>query len=67
MSIANTMLDEQAKEPLKDKLDRWLDTLNYWFEHIEDYGDRYPDMKPMVEEFDQTIEEMYNLYKELDK
>jgi hypothetical protein len=65
MSIANTILDERAKEPLKDKLNRWLDVLNYWFEHIEEYGDRYPDMKEMVDEFDQTIEEMYNLLKEL--
>lgn len=46
-------------------LDKWLDVLNYWFEHVEDYGDRYPDMADMVEAFDETIEEMYNAYKEI--
>ena len=66
MSIANTMRDEFANEPLNDKLDRWLDVLNYWFEHVEDYGDRYPDMLPMVKKFDQVINEMYET-KELNK
>lgn len=31
----------------------------------EQYGDRYPDMKEMVDKFDQTIEEMYNLMKQI--
>lgn len=66
MSIANTMRDEFANEPLNDKLDRWLDVLNYWFEHVEDYGDRYPDMLPMVKKFDQVINEIYET-KELNK
>ena len=44
-------------------LERWLDVLNYWFEHIEDMGDRYPDMQPMVNEFDKVINEIYNLTK----
>ena len=65
MSIANVIRDEMAREPLKSKLDRWLDVLNYWFEHIEEFGERYPDMKDMVDEFDKTIDEMYNLYKKL--
>lgn len=53
------------KESVKSRLDRWLDVLNCWFEHIEEFGERYPDMKDMVDEFDKTIDEMYNLYKEL--
>ena len=53
------------KESLKSRLDRWLDVLNYWMEHVEEFGERYPDMKDMVDEFDKTIDEMYNLYKEL--
>jgi general stress protein 26 len=47
----------------KKTLERWLDVLNYWFEHIEDMGDRYPDMQPMVNEFDKVINEIYNLTK----
>lgn len=53
------------KESLKSKLDRWIDVLNYWFEHVEDFGERYPDMKNMVDEFSRTIDEMYNYTKEL--
>lgn len=45
----------------KDTLDKWLDILNYWFEHIEDYAERYPDMAPMVKKFDKMIDEMYNI------
>lgn len=44
-------------------ISEWLDTLNYWYEHIEDYGDRYPDMRPMVKKFDNTINELYRLSK----
>ena len=44
-------------------VDDWLDTLNYWFEHIEDYGDRYPDMKPMVKRFDNVINDIYRMKK----
>lgn len=53
------------KESLKSRLDRWLDVLNYWMEHVEEFAERHPDMKDMVDEFDKTIDEMYNLYKEL--
>lgn len=48
----------------KDTLDKWLDILNYWFEHIEDYAERYPDMAPMVKKFDKMIDEMYNIWKQ---
>ena len=40
-------------------LEKWLDVLNYWFEHIEDYGVRYPDMEPMVREFESIIDSLY--------
>ena len=53
------------KKDIAEKLDQWLDVLNYWFEHIEEFGERYPDMEPSVREFDKTIDEMYNLMKEL--
>lgn len=53
------------KDSLKSKLDRWLDVLNYWFEHIEDFGERYPNMQNMVDKFSRTIDEMYDYKKEL--
>lgn len=65
MSIANIIRDEMAQEPLKSKLERWIDVLNYWLEHVEDFGERYPDMKNMVDEFSRTIDEMYDYKKEL--
>lgn len=48
-------------EVKKETLDKWLDILNYWFEHIEEYKERYPDMAEQVEEFDKLIDDMYNL------
>ena len=47
-----------------EQMERWLDVLNYWFEHIEDYGDRYPVMKPMVQKFSAVIDELYELIQE---
>ena len=49
----------------KAKICAWLDTLNYWVDYVEDYGDRYPGVKPMVGEFNKVIDEIYELYKEL--
>ena len=49
----------------KAKICTWLDTLNYWVDYAEDYGDRYPDVKPMVDKFNKVIDEIYELYKEL--
>ena len=49
----------------KKQLQGWLDVLNYWLDHVEDYGTRYPDMKYMVEKFDHMIDEIYNIYKGL--
>lgn len=65
MSIANIIRDEMAREPLKSKLDRWIDVLNYWLEYVEDFGERYPDMQNMVDEFSRAIDEMYDYMKEL--
>jgi hypothetical protein len=64
MSIANTMLDEQAKEPLKDKLNRWLDVLNYWDSDIAECAERINKMG-MYHEYEIVQEEMYNLLKGL--
>jgi len=65
MSIANTILDEQANEPLKDKLDRWLDVLNDCLECVEECAERYPSMQSTLKKYEQTIDEMYNLLKGL--
>lgn len=48
----------------RNKAENWLDILNYWFEHIEDYKDRYPDMKKEVEKFSKIIDEIYELTKQ---
>ena len=48
----------------KDTLDKWLDILNYWVDDIEELGDRYPDMLPMVNKYNKMIDEMYNIWKQ---
>lgn len=47
----------------KDTLDKWLDILNYWADHIEAMGNRYLNMLPMVNKYDKMIDEMYNIWK----
>ena len=64
MSIANTILDEQAKEPLKDKLNRWLDVLNYFDSDVQECAERNNDMR-MYKKYEQVQDEMYNLIKGL--
>ena len=64
MSIANIMLDEQAKEPLKDKLNRWLDVLNYFDSDVAECAERNNDMR-MYKKYEQVQDEMYNLIKGL--
>jgi hypothetical protein len=64
MSIANTILDEQAKEPLKDKLNRWLDVLNYFDNDVQECAERNNDMR-MYKKYEQIQDEMYNLLKGL--
>lgn len=64
MSIANTILDEQAKEPLKDKLNRWLDVLNYFDSDVQECAERNNDMR-MYKKYEQIQDEMYNLLKGL--
>lgn len=53
-------------KPTKKQLENWLDTLNYWYEHIEDYAERYPDCANMVDKFSKIIDEIFDLTKEQD-
>ena len=64
MSIANTMLDEQAREPLKDKLNRWLDVLNYFDSDVYECAERTNKMG-MYHEYEVVQDEIYNLLKGL--
>jgi hypothetical protein len=44
----------------RQRLENWLFVLNYWLEHVEDLGERYPEMEPFVKKFDAIIDEIYN-------
>lgn len=44
----------------RQRLENWLFVLNYWLEHVEDFGERYPEMEPFVRKFDAIIDEIYN-------
>lgn len=44
-------------------VDRWLDVLNYWADHIQDLGERYDDMHPMYVKYERVITELYRLTK----
>lgn len=52
------------KQELIQKLDRWLDVLNYWDSEVCECAERINKMG-MYHEYEVVQEEMYNLYKEL--
>ena len=47
----------------RDMVDRWLDVLNYWADHIQDLGERYDDMHHMYIKYERVITELYRLTK----
>lgn len=55
------------KANYKKKTNKWIDVLNYWYEHVEDYGIRYPDMQNMVKKFEKTMDDIYFLTKGANK
>jgi hypothetical protein len=67
MSVANIILDELAREPIKDKLQRWLDVINDCGEALEILAEDYPvDWQSRLDAYNEMIKEM-NLTKELYK
>ena len=52
---------------MNKKLDKWLDILNYWYDHVEEFGERYPDMAHKVKEFSKLIDDMYDLSQKEEK
>ena len=54
-----TLSDIGCTKMKNKQMEEWLDVLNYWFEHIEDYGVRYPEMEPMVRKFEAIIDSLY--------
>lgn len=47
----------------KNKLEQWLNVLNYWNELIKDDGERYPSQATWVKRYNDMINEIYNLTK----
>lgn len=55
--------DDEKKE-IKEKIEKWLNIINYWDEEIQECAERYDSMYKMYEKYEAMIEEMYNLIKE---
>ena len=49
----------------KDKVEKWLEILNFWTNAIEEYTERYPDSKKKAEEYSDLIDELYEIYQYL--
>lgn len=58
--ITETDIDVELN---RDMIDRWLDVLNYWADHIQDLGERYDDMHHMYVKYERVITELYRLTK----
>ena len=58
--ITETDIDVELNRAM---VDRWLDVLNYWADHIQDLGERYDDMHPMYVKYERVITELYRLTK----
>ena len=61
------VLAKHIESKLQEKTNKWIDVLNYWYEHVEDYGIRYPDMHNMVKQFEKTMDDIYFLTKGANK
>lgn len=58
--ITETDIDVELNRAM---VDRWLDVLNYWADHIQDLGERYDDMHHMYVKYERVITELYRLTK----
>ena len=52
---------------LRNRLDEWLDIVNYWEDEVRDVAERFDDQYPMYVKYSKMIEEMYNLMKDCEK
>lgn len=52
---------------LRNRLDEWLDIVNYWEDEVRDVAERFDDQYPMYVKYNTMIDEMYNLMKNCEK
>ena len=55
------------KQELINKLDGWLDIVNYWEDEIRDVAERYDSEYRMYERYNRMIDDMYNTMQQLKK
>lgn len=55
------------KQELINKLDGWLDTINYWEDEVRDVAERYDTEYRMYERYNRMIDDIYNTIQKLKK
>jgi len=55
------------QQKLIDKMDKWLDIVNYWEDEIRDVAERFDSEYHMYEKYNRMIDDIYNTMQELKK
>lgn len=56
-----------TNQELINKLDKWLDVVNYWEDEIRDVAERYDSEYRMYERYNRMIDDIYNTMQQLKK
>lgn len=52
---------------LTNKMENWLDTINYWEDEVRDVAERYDSEYRMYERYNSMIDDIYNTIQKLNK
>lgn len=52
---------------LTNKMENWLDTVNYWEDEVRDVAERYDSEYRMYERYNRMIDDIYNTIQKLKK
>lgn len=56
-----------SNQELVDKMDKWLDVINYWEDEVRDVAERFDSEYHMYEKYNRVIDDIYNTMQELKK
>lgn len=58
---------DQEKQELIDKMDKWLDVINYWEDEVRDVAERFDSEYRMYEKYNRVIDDIYNTMQKMKK
>lgn len=65
--VGNKKEHKMTTKDLTNKMENWLDTVNYWEDEIRDVAERYDSEYRMYERYNRMIDDIYNTIQKLKK